>query len=54
MENCESIEQYHKRRLQWAKEYAFNNGLSLTYSNVFKIASIGDSYYSKYRCYYEE
>lgn len=49
MESCESIEQYHKRRLQWAKEYAFNNGLSLSYSNVFKIASIGDTYYNKYK-----
>lgn len=49
MENCESIEQHHKRRLQWAKEYAFNNGLSLSYSNIFKIASIDDSYFNKYK-----
>ena len=49
IENCESMEQYHKRKLQWAKEYAFNNGLALSYSNVFKIVSIGNNYYEKYK-----
>ncbi|MGU8987223.1 TnsD family Tn7-like transposition protein [Clostridium perfringens] len=49
LDNCESIEKYHHRRLKWASDYAFKNGLSQSYSNVFKIASIGNKYYSKYQ-----
>lgn len=48
-DTCEVIEKYHLRRLKRASDYAFNNGLSQTYSNIFRIASIGDNYYDKYK-----
>ncbi|MGU8833494.1 TnsD family Tn7-like transposition protein [Clostridium perfringens] len=54
IDNCESMENYHLRRLKWASNYAFNNGLAQTYSNLFKIASIGDKYYLKYKREFEE
>lgn len=54
IDNCECIEKYHHRRLKWASDYAFNNGLTQTYNNIFKIASIGDNYYLKYKDEFEE
>ena len=48
-ERCETIEQYHLRRLKWASDYVFNNGLTQTYENIFYHAKIGQNYFNKYK-----
>ena len=48
-ERCETIEEYHLRRLKWASEYVFNNGLAQTYENIFYHAKIGQNYFNKYK-----
>lgn len=48
-ERCETIEQYHLRRLKWASAYVFDNGLAQTYENIFYHAKIGQNYFNKYK-----